>query len=222
MIDISDKNKINEFFTSNGFVKKRNHYFRVVNNRILQCAVYEYNPKLREPYACFGMASLYSDLHKDYFTSRGFGFEIYGMRSVKMCHENFEELAISYMNNVNDEKSLITAFDELDKKEYGQLVLNNELRIAPYLICRQYDDAQKVISAILLQHNDALLSSKNNFVWSDELFNDKKAEQLVQDAKLYRLSALLDSCDIVAIDDILKANYSKNLKAARRSNLIEQ
>lgn len=219
---MSDKNKINEIFTSNGFVKKRNHYFRVVNNRILQCAVYEYNPKLREHYACFGMASLYSDLHKDYFTSKGFGFEIYGMRPVKIHNANFEELAISYMNNVNDEKSLISAFDELDKMEYGQLILNNNLRIAPYLMCRQYDDAQKVISAILSQHNDALLSNKNNFVWSDELFNDKKAEQLVQDAKLYRLSALIDSCDTEAIDDILKANYAENLKTASRAKLIEQ
>lgn len=102
------------------------------------------------------------------------------MRPVKIYGENFEELAISYMNNVNDEKDLIADFDELDEKEYGQQILNNGFRIAPYLMCGQYDNAQKVISEILQQHNAALISNKNGFIWSDELFNEKKQSRLLR------------------------------------------
>ncbi len=87
-------------------------------------------------------------------------------------------------------------------------------------MCGQYDNAQKVISEILQQHNAALISNKNGFIWSDELFNEKKAEQIVEDAKLYRLSALIDSCDSAAIENILKENYAKNLIMAKRAKLI--
>lgn len=212
----------------NNFYGKKNHYFRIVGDNILQCICYEYHPRFHESMLYFGMVSMYSSLAEDYFTPKGFDFCIYGTRAFAndirkfndltdvQKSEIFEQIIMPRFNSVLAQDDLINAYDEFEVKEYGQVLMNNKFRIAPYLKCGEYQKASAVIDAILYQHKNALEANRRTFNLNDDEYAKQLKEMQKEDGRLSEISEMIKSGSFEEISDMLEYNLQSNTAFAKK------
>lgn len=221
-----------------GFKRRGNALFRVLGDGVLQVVKYEHD-RIGNPDLSVGLFSLYSELLPQWFTSRGCiprysVANILGFRDLvsilrKKSGNNIDELtedncieqlidilhthAVSWLNNITTQKDLIDRIVFLETSWCGEVLWVDDLKIAPFLMCGEFEAASFVVRSILEQHNDAY--QQNRTLFSEEEYEKYLEPRKKNDEKLEYLLRIIESRDERKLNEYLNYNYSVNKPLSR-------
>ncbi len=225
----------------NGFIRKGNAYFRVINRAVLQVIRFKYERVMDHYDLRFGLFSLFSPLEKQWLTSYGCiprhsivnlqggkspvvlhnsnGFMTVEIISPAQQLEVLKSHGFRWLDGVQTQQRLIQALNELDIISSGEIRWNDDLRIEPYLETGQLDLADRVIAAMFQQRVAA--RRWTNLPWTEKDF--VKYEQLGfetilapgADTDLMQIHKWIRDKDQSRIDAYLQNNYSRNIQLAK-------
>lgn len=209
---------------SYGFVAKGNTLFRVHGDGVLQSLKWHKEQIGNATYVLrIGLQSMYGELSPQIFSSNG-SVQQYAMVNIigERIVPNWSRSAVEYtdvqlkilkseglvwLDSIKTQQQLSQAFLMLDGVE-GEITWNDENKLAPYLASGDLENAKKVISSILYQHKVADYYNKNQMSYSQR----QKYLQLRngEDSRLEKLLQMINSEDIISIQQYLIANHMQN------------
>lgn len=216
-----------------GFVRKGTAMFRVHGDGVVQILKFAWEPSYG--YSLYlGLLSMYGELKPEWFTSAGWNlrYDIYNVVGqrwnpvtiwerifLKEVHLLTDEVGaqleilrkdgIPWLNEIRTQKDLLDAIHYLETGWGGPFIQNNDLRLAPYMVCGELESAKLVVDAIIKQHNDAY--ERNRKIIDTEKAYAKYLEpHLEEDKKYYRVRELINSGDHESVCAYLRNNYERN------------
>jgi hypothetical protein len=128
-----------------------------------------------------------------------------------------ESTVIPYLDNVDTQHKAAEAMMYLDveaQEVYGRpVVWNDDLKYAPFLHSGDYENAAKVIQAIVAQHGLAL--SRNSLIWTSEQYQRFVSTNESETQKLQYLLRIAEERDTDEARRYLQTNYNNNLKLTK-------
>jgi hypothetical protein len=201
------------------FVKRGAAYFRVHGEGILQVIKYEKDHAGKN--LNIGLFSMYSELMPQWFTSAGCIprysiFDLVDHRALNSCSDTefLITTALPWLESIDTHRKMLDGLFLLETNNGGNTLWNDELKIAPYLMCRDYLSAEKVISAILDNHRNARKMNKPLYYNAIEYqkYVDRRMEE---DQDLFVLLDMIQKRDEQKMNAYLKDNYVRNVKLAK-------
>lgn len=227
---INEVKELSDYLKSQRFKKKKNAYYRIVGDGVLQIIMYDYNLNRNIRELSVGIQSMYSPLW-NYLSSYPDSFANYpiplfagkrdytevitsGKREslITMSHHEQLELlrnvVVSALDLVKTQRELLDIMNELDRIDQGSIRWNNIARYSPYLFIGEYKYAERVIASILSQHRMARIRKKQ---WSEEnniplLLEDNP----IEDIELSQLLEMAITHNTQTIEEYLNTNCSRN------------
>lgn len=128
-----------------------------------------------------------------------------------------ESTVIPYLDSVDNQHKAAAAMMYLDieaQEVYGrQVIWNDDLKYAPFLYSGNYENATKVIQAIISQYEFAF--SRNREIWTSEQCQRFISMNEPESQKLQYLLRIAENRDAVEARRYLQANYDNNLKLTK-------
>lgn len=177
---------------AHGFKKRNRVYYRIHGDGVLQCVKNVWHVRGSYHELFIGLQSMYSELRPMHFSSAGchavhsFNNAL-GKRSVspwelksgvyiyiyepanidpQMQSKVLADEVLPWMDGIDTHEKLAEALWQMDIAEYRIPIVNDAMKIAPFLRAGMYDKAKSVINAIINQNEDAFTSNKPR--WSPE------------------------------------------------------
>ncbi len=212
---------------SHGFTARGNAMFRVNGDGVLQILKFQKQTS-KNMVLSVGLQSLYSELLPQWFYSWGCipRYTIANLRGERFvynaynCNERFsidwqlnalECIGLSWLEDVSTQLELANALMFLDQSE-GAIMWNDDMKIAPFLFCKNFELAEKVVVSILHQHKLADAFKGNTA--EKRLNADYTRFRNEEDAKLEYLLAIIQQENWSSIQKYLSENYAENIKRA--------
>ena len=246
-IPLTEKNQqqLADLCLANGFVKRGKAFFRIHGNGIFQTVKFEYEHGFWRHELRFGIESMYSDLLPQHFTASGCIPHHYVLKPIgkkdavglmRVQSPEGKELSIitidspaqqiaflkdfgmAWLNSITTQEILIDRLCALEPPRW-----NTPERIAPFLACGNYEDVERVISAILHQHGCAWGGFSwnetpwNQKLWTDEMYKAYRAmfPDKDEDLEFLQIHDWIYHEDKKVIKDYLQANYDRNCGYAK-------
>ena len=224
----------------NGFYKRRNAFFRVHGDGIVQ--ILQYKKRMRPYPPCIdlnlGLYSMYGEIRPQELTPGGCvakypthwlkpGAKEASVRSLfdsSFQNGNFydhevdvdftKEKIIPLLNGMKTQQELAETMCFMDQHTntfcVGRILWNDIKKYYPYLRAGNYKMAQKVIHAIVAQRES--VRERHRQTWTTEAFENYWNSCKDEDRWINDLKELADSEDDCAIREYLDNNYRTNLK----------
>lgn len=189
----------------------------------MQFLKFEFEPRISKHALRIGLYSLYSELRPHWFTPGGCILR-YSTSAFLNTPETensspilqielLQEHVFPWLNSMHTQRDLVEAMCEIETKEYGKVLWVDSLKIAPFLACKDYIAADRVISSILHQHTGPDAWTSQTWVESDyELYRERYPGK---DLKLIEIHEWIRNRDYSAIGSYLRNNFvinSSNIK----------
>lgn len=218
-MDLVYRNELKELCVNSGFTPKRQSYFRLIGDGVLQVIKCRYELRLHGYVVFIGLFSMYGVLEPQWFTASG----CIPRYSVTNCYdqnnkpltfaapmrtqlEMLRNQVLPWLDSIDTQKKLIRAILKLDPR------WNDSLKIGPYVACGQYNHGKKVIREILFQHDFARSNGPRFTEGSDGmLYLDREQE----DDDFMTLLDMLSREDSAEITAYLQKNYARNMEYAK-------
>ena len=216
---------------SEGFVRKGNALFRVYGDGIFQTINYAKNNSSGPKEFSVGLKSMYSELKPQWFTARGC-IPRYSMDKIvsqsreyqenmkKVLDGNMEiqfpspsEILVPWFNEITTQHQLIERLCSLDIAMRGTVIWVDGMKIAPYLSCGDYANAEKVVQEILQQHK--LAYRHNRVLFTAEQYEKYMEKRRAEDEKLENLLKMIQRQNHDEISNYLQNNYLVNCQYAK-------
>lgn len=212
---------------SRGFTARGNAVFRVNGDGVLQILKFQKQAS-KALVLSVGLQSLYSELLPQWFYSWGciprytianlcgerFVYNAYNCNerySIDWQLNALECIGFSWLEDVSTQLELANALIFLDQSE-GAIMWNDDMKIAPFLFCKNFELAEKVIVSILHQHKLADAYKDNT---AEKCFHNGYLRlRNEEDAKLEHLLAIIQQKNWAQIQKYLSENYAVNAKYA--------
>ena len=228
------KQELRRIAKEHGFTPRRNAYFKVVGDGILQLLKFEYEFRCESHYLRVGLYSMYDGFFKEHqFTPGGcvpqFFVGNFAGHSERNCFSwnwptsypitiitpeeqlsLLQENALPELEGMKTQNDLLNIMTRLYFIEDKQLRTNNYKLFWPYLLSGNYEAAEKTIESILDQHYNAYECNKR--VIKDYVVKDYMLEE---DRQLEELLDLARSRDEKRIDQVKQSNYQRNMEYAK-------
>ena len=205
-----------------GFVRRGSAYFRVHGDGVVQLVRYQ-----RESdgyYLCMGLHSMYGELMKQWFTSVGCipryelllldgqrflpdPWERKDLDTNRMQAELLREKGLPFLDRIQTQRELADAIVSLDGR------WNDDMKMAPFLACGDYENAALVLKAIIDQHEFA--RKRNQETLSDEAFQRHQEHWVPVTAHFRELLEMVRREDPAEIRTWLDGNFAKNYQYAK-------
>lgn len=202
----------------NGFTVKRNFCYRKIDDGILQFIKFEFEPRFSKHVLRIGLYSLYSELRPHWFTPGGCilrysACAFSNTPETEHCSpilqiELLPKYVFPWLNSMHTQRDLVEAMCEIEAKEYGKVLWVDSLKIAPFLACKDYIAADRVISSILHQHTGPDAWTSQYFLESD--YEIYKARYPGKDLQLIEIHDWIKNKDYSSIDSYLQSNIVIN------------
>jgi len=234
IIELNYKSELKRVAKEHGFTTRRDACFRIVGDGIFQVLKFEYERAGESYHLNVGLRSMYDELRPEWFTADGcipqFSIANFiGVRSANyfplfsgLRKENkrtifnhnqiilLQDSVIPKLDQMQTQKDLLDMMIELQTVESGSVRANFFEAFAPYLSCRLYAEAEKVISSVFAQHHDADVSKKR-----DNPYYVKSEYYQKEDRHLEDLLGMVRTRDQRQIECYLQANYANNMNYAK-------
>lgn len=160
---------------SRGFSKRGDAFFRILGDGVLQVLKFEYEPCFTHYSLNVGLFSMYSELRESWFTSSGCiprycvmnfagkqnainvktdenNIYTFNVISPEAQIQTLEESAFPVLDSIRDQTQLVRQIAQLDIASGETVRWNDMEKLAPYLKSGDLKSAEKVLRAILQQH----------------------------------------------------------------------
>ena len=215
-------NLIAPMLKERGFVKRGSAFFRIHGDGVVQ--VLQYQRQSDGYYLYMGLHSMYGELLKQWFTFWGCipryeillldgkrelpdRWERKGLDTDRMQAELLREKGIPFLNGIRTQKELADAIFSLDGH------WNDDMKFAPLLSCKDYENAAQVLSAIIRQH-ETVRKLKQEYL-SEEDFRKHQERWEPVTAHFRELLDMTRRCDDGEIRKWLEQNYAVNADYAK-------
>ena len=225
---------------AHGFTQRGKAFFRIVGDGVLQVLKFSYEFRPPHHEISVGLFSMYGELDEQWFSAGGCiprysvinltdnigavlgeavdsnGFHVpYQKRKISI-EDHIAILAkegIPKLNQISTQTRLAEAICALDIARGNKIIWNDGIKYAPFLCAGDYEKAANVITAILAQHNNALISYQQTLTESEY----QKRYTEIQEMNVHYLEKLriAEEADEQAAIAYAGRNFSNNLKFAR-------
>ena len=224
-----------------GFVKRGAVHFRVIGDGILQCIKFAYELHFEAFQLYVGLFSMYGELEERWFTSSGCiprypAVNYIGKRFIVTATQELSGNTVHYLSfetaspeeqvdvlknyslpeldAMQSQKELVDMICRLDVVCDKEIYWNDFEKFSPFLKAGEYENAERVIRAILKQHESCHIFKKPlNF---DELLTEESLDWMPEeDQILVKKLALAHRGDPEEINRYLLDNLQRNNQFAR-------
>ena len=199
-----------------GFVKRGSEFFRVHGDGTLQVLKCD---KRNGWY--IGLFSMYSELQPQWFTSLGCipRYSINELADPQQLSpasqtELLVDRCLPWLEALDTHRKMLDGLFLLETSHGGEIRWVDELKIAPFLLCRDYVAAEKVIFSILENHRVARYMNKALYPYTDD-YQKYVVRRASDDAKLLLLAEMIQQRDEQKIHMYLSENWLRNSSYAR-------
>lgn len=229
---------------SHGFTRRGKAFFRVHGDGVLQTIKFEYERAFSHYVLMFSIDSMYSSLSDAWFSSQRCPINqtivsLVGSRDavqVYLTESNevhfrvilpseqldiLENIGLLMMDSVDTQAKLSAKLIDLNKIDGGSIIWNDPRKICPYLMSNDYENAERVVCAILRQHICAYQAMEKldicirELPWTKEDILYYMPWFKSEDDELLRIYYWIINKDTIQIQRYLKENYERNYKKAK-------
>ena len=242
-------NRLADLCKKNGFIRKGTAFFRIHGDGVFQSIAFRYTSHFWHYSLNFTILSLYNDYakytwafspmksvfhhsicklinHRMEIEIDRFG-DIPGR--VLMVYPNrqldiLESVGFNYFDSINTQEKLVKTLCNLDNvginDEKDHIIWGDWHKLAPFLCCNDYKNADRVICAHLWRGiNSRYFSEKQIGLpkppWTEDAFLQYSPWFKAEDEEYVTIHRWITNNDTVQIQSYLKANYERNLQRAK-------
>lgn len=241
------KKMLNEQLTKDlapyGFKRRGEAFFRIIGDGVLQVIKFEYERVMEEFDLSVGLFSLYGELLPQWFTSSGcipqysvvnfinqrdpvymwerdgitYSWTISSEKQMRILMHR----GIPWLNEIQTQEQLAEGICWFDKQDGKDILWNDSLKIAPFLVSGQKKKAARVVSAILKQHISCAPKEHpaekifwSDYVWDEDMINTYCKLFPDKDEEFLSLHRMINRNDEEEIRAYLMENYNQNMQYA--------
>lgn len=216
-----------EALLANNFIKKGSAFFRIIGDGVVQAVKYSYQPHgdVRHILS-LGLTSMYAELSVDDFSSFGccLKYEVANVCGIRdTSADDDQELlliqkVLPWLNKMVSQRLLLEGIHYIEMVRSGEIYWQNSYKVEIFLICQEYDFAERVIKTILKQHSDVRCIGYSELV---DRLSPKQLDQKMRrldryDYELLQKLSLVQDRDAARIQHYLEQNFLENCVLAKK------